>query len=109
MYPVAKVEHIGGELAESELWERIAKREIMARAEDKRKAVDQFLGEEMNRVHNQHEAESKLAHKYQTALSELEETKIKLADVNKQLRSTATNLENAVSSAKSARASLVAS
>ena len=95
------------ELAESESWERIAKSEIEARAEDKRKAVDHFAEAELERVRKQHAAESKMAKKYETALAELEEAKTEIDDKNNQLEETSAHLANAVSDAKAAQASLL--
>ena len=95
------------ELAESESWERIAKKEIQARAEDKRKAVDHFAEAELERVREQHDADAKMAKKYQSALAELEETKSKLADASNQLEETSRHLASTISDAKSAHASLL--
>lgn len=97
----------GMEFNESESWERIAKREIEARAEDKHKAVDRFAEKELERVGEQIETESKMAKRYQTTLAELEETKTELADRSNQLKEMSANLANEMSRAKAAQASLL--
>jgi chromosome segregation ATPase len=95
------------ELAESESWEHIAKSEIEARAEDKRKAVDHFAEAELERVRKQHAVESKMAKKYETVLAELEEAKTEIDDKNNQLEEVSAHLANSVSDAKAAQTSLL--
>lgn len=94
-------------LADSESWEQIAKNEIEARAQDKKKMASDFAQAELERVQQQHNAEAALRKKYSDVHAELDSTKNRIFLLKSKLKDTLASLAESESMASKVATSLL--